>query len=80
MGASRLPFVLKPSALTEGLLMASRDGVNFERWNEAFLRPGPERPGTWLYGQQYIAWRAVETQSSLPGAHMSMLGGAAARR
>ena len=56
------------TALTEGLLMASRDGVHFERWNEAFLRPGPERPDTWLYGQQYIAWHAVETKSSLPGA------------
>lgn len=56
------------TALTEGLLMASRDGVHFERWNEAFLRPGPERPSTWLYGQQYIAWHAVETKSALPGA------------
>jgi len=56
------------TALTEGLLMASRDGVHFERWNEAFLRPGPERPSTWLYGHQYIAWHAVETASSLPGA------------
>ncbi|HRX79876.1 MAG TPA: hypothetical protein P5307_12485, partial [Pirellulaceae bacterium] len=28
------------TALTEGLLMASRDGVQFKRWNEAFLRPG----------------------------------------
>ena len=56
------------TALTEGLLMASRDGVHFERWNEAFLRPGSERPGTWLYGHQYIAWHAVETASSLPGA------------
>ena len=56
------------TALTEGLLMASRDGIHFERWNEAFLRPGPERPDTWLYGQQYIAWHAVETKSSLPGA------------
>lgn len=56
------------TALTEGLLMASRDGVRFERWNEAFLRPGIERPGTWCYGQQYIGWHAVETASSLPGA------------
>ncbi|MCA9209246.1 MAG: hypothetical protein KDA55_12860, partial [Planctomycetales bacterium] len=56
------------TSLTEGLLMASRDGMHFERWNEAFLRPGPERPGTWLYGHQYIAWHAVETKSSLPGA------------
>lgn len=56
------------TALTEGLLMASRDGVHFDRWNEAFLRPGPERPDTWLYGHQFIAWHAVETASSLPGA------------
>ncbi|MCA9070763.1 MAG: hypothetical protein KDA84_17655, partial [Planctomycetaceae bacterium] len=56
------------TALTEGLLMSSRNGVHFERWNEAFLRPGPERPDTWLYGHQYIAWHAVETKSSLPGA------------
>lgn len=56
------------TALTEGLLMSSRDGVHFDRWNEAFLRPGPERPGTWLYGHQFIAWHAVQTHSSLPGA------------
>ena len=30
-------------AVTEGLFMASRDGVKFKRWNEAFLRPGIER-------------------------------------
>jgi len=55
-------------AITEGLLMASRDGVNFKRWNEGFLRPGRERPGTWHYGAQYIAWHAVETKSALTGA------------
>ena len=60
------------TSLTEGLLMGSRDGVHFERWNEAFLRPGPERPGTWLYGHQYIAWHAVETAGSLPGAPNEM--------
>jgi len=55
------------TALSEGLLMASRDGVTFKRWNEAFLRPGPEREGTWHYGHQYLAWSAVETRGSLPG-------------
>lgn len=60
------------TSITEGLLMASRDGVRFERWNEAFLRPGPERPQTWLYGQQFIAWHAVETKSSLPSADPEM--------
>jgi hypothetical protein len=54
--------------VTEGLFMSSRDGVNFKRWNEAFLPPGIERPGTWNYGHQYIAWHLVETKSSLEGA------------
>lgn len=56
------------TAFTEGLLMASRDGVTFKRWNEAFLPPGIERKGTWQYGQQYIAWHVVETKSEFPGA------------
>ncbi|GAB5562752.1 MAG: hypothetical protein SynsKO_43990 [Synoicihabitans sp.] len=56
------------AALTDTLLMTSRDGVHFKRWNEAFLRPGMERPGTWHYGQQYLAWHVVETASPLAGA------------
>jgi hypothetical protein len=56
------------TAITEGLIMASRDGVHFKRWNEAFLRPGIEREGTWNYGHQYIGWHLVETKSALPGA------------
>jgi hypothetical protein len=56
------------TAITEALLMASRDGVLFHRWNEGFLRPGIERPGTWNYGHQYIGWHLVETRSALAGA------------
>lgn len=56
------------TAITEGLFMASRDGVSFKRRNEAFLRPGIEREGTWNYGQQYIGWQAVETKSAMEGA------------
>jgi hypothetical protein len=56
------------TALTEGLFMASRDGVRFKRWNEAFLRPGIERPGTWFYGSHYLGWQIVETKSALEGA------------
>ena len=56
------------TALTEALFMASRDGVLFKRWNEAFLRPGIERAGTWYYGQNYLAWSFVETESSFEGA------------
>ncbi len=56
------------TALTEGLLMASRDGVRFKRWNEAFLRPGIERQDTWNYSHQFAAWHVVETKSALKGA------------
>lgn len=56
------------AALSEGLIMSSRDGVHFHRWNEAFLRPGPERPGSWLYGHAFIGWHIVETASALAGA------------
>ena len=47
------------TAVTEALFMASRDGLKFKRWNEAFLPPGIEREGTWNYGQQYIGWHVV---------------------
>ena len=48
--------------------MASRDGVKFKRWNEAFLRPRHRAgPGAWHYGHQYIAWHVVETKSALAG-------------
>jgi len=52
------------AALTEGVLMASRDGVNFKRWNEAFVPPGIERDGVWNYGQNFMAWYMVETRSA----------------
>jgi hypothetical protein len=56
------------TAVTEGLFMASRDGVKFKRWNEAFVRPGVQRPGSWYYGHQYSARGLVETESELEGA------------
>ena len=56
------------TALTETILMVSRNGTTFKRWNEAFLRPGIERKGTWTYGDAYMGWHIVETASDLPGA------------
>ncbi|CAK7031083.1 MAG: hypothetical protein PETM_01282 [Petrimonas sp.] len=70
--ADRLFRSLKESrfgtAITESLLMVSRDGHNFKRWQEAFLRPGIERTGSWSYGDQYMAWSMVETKSQMEGA------------
>ncbi|MCX7425386.1 MAG: hypothetical protein NTW96_07135 [Planctomycetia bacterium] len=56
------------TAITDGLFMSSRDGFHFHRWGEAFLRTGPERPGTWVYGDCYPAHGLIETESKLPGA------------
>jgi hypothetical protein len=54
------------TAVTDALLMTSRDGLHFHRWGEAFLRPGM-RENNWTYGDNYIAWQAVETVSDTPG-------------
>lgn len=56
------------TAVTETVLMMSRDGRVFRRWEEAFVRPGPETPETWKYGDCYAAWHVVETASHIPGA------------
>ena len=56
------------SALTDGLFMTSRDGQTFHLWPEAFIRPGPQRKGSWLYGDHYQAWGLVETKPVLDGA------------
>jgi hypothetical protein len=55
--------------ITDGLLMASRDGLAFRRWDEAFLRPGPEAAGRWIYGDNYQSYGLFETKAeeeSLP--------------
>jgi len=56
------------TALSDTLLMTSRDGATFRRWDEAFLPPGIQRPGTWVYGDAYASCGLVEVASGLPGA------------
>jgi len=52
------------TAVTESLIMTSRDGKTFTRWNQAFLRPGLRTRHNWSYGDNYIAWQVVETDST----------------
>ncbi|MCQ2771177.1 MAG: hypothetical protein MJ236_05205 [Clostridia bacterium] len=40
-------------ATTDCLFMCSRDGVKWYRYDEAFLRPGVEHDGNWVYGSCY---------------------------
>jgi hypothetical protein len=49
------------SAVTDALLISSRDGRQFYRWNDAFIRPGLRTRHNWAYGDNYVAWHVVET-------------------
>jgi hypothetical protein len=54
--------------VTDCLFMCSRDGLHWRRWDEAFMRPGPERDANWVYGDCYPAVGLIETPSHLPAA------------
>ena len=56
------------TAVTDGLFMTSRDGRTFHRWDETFLRPGPERKHNWLYGDGYQNLGLLETAADDPTA------------
>ena len=53
------------TTVTDSLLIASRDGVHFKMWMEAFLRPGLRTADNWVYGDNYIAWHVVETEADM---------------
>ena len=58
------------SDLTDGVFMSSRDGTRFRRWDEAFLRPGPEASAfgsSWTYGDNYQNYGLFETKSDIDG-------------
>lgn len=56
------------SVITDGLFMSSRDGFTFKRWNEAFIRPGPERDNNWVYGDACKGLGMIETPAEDPSA------------
>ncbi len=49
------------TAVTDCVFMCSRDGKTWNRYDEAFMPPGPENPDNWLYGDGYVALGLVET-------------------
>ena len=55
-------------AMTDGMFMSSRDGLNFSVWPESFIRPGLWDIGGWFYGDNYQNWGLVETASHVEGA------------
>jgi hypothetical protein len=48
------------NGVSDAVLMSSRDGLNFERWEEAFIRPAAE-PEVWTDRNNYPAWGIIQT-------------------
>lgn len=55
-------------ALNDCILVTSRDGKTWRRWDDAFMTPGPEREYNWVYGDCMPAIGMIETASDLPSA------------
>ena len=53
---------LSELGLTDAAFMTSRDGRQFHRWNEAFIRPGLSSD-CWITRNNAPAWGVVETKS-----------------
>ena len=53
--------------VSEAVLLTSRDGLNFHRWDEAFIRPGFQEQ-RWVNRNNYPAWGIVVTESHMEGA------------
>ena len=54
--------------VTDCVFIASRDGLHFKMYEEALMRPQPEEPTNWLYGDCYPARCIMETPPDVPGA------------
>jgi len=52
------------TAVTDSVYITSRDGKMFRQSNDVFLRPGLRTQHNWSYGDNYIAWHVVETDST----------------
>jgi hypothetical protein len=52
--------------VSDAVFMSSRDGFNWNRWREAFIRPGLQ-DSRWVNRNNMTAWGILETAPSLPG-------------
>ena len=52
------------TAITDSIYITSRDGRHFRQSNDVFLPPGLRTKHNWSYGDNYLAWHAVETAST----------------
>lgn len=54
-------------AVTDCVFMSSRDGITWDRADEAFIRPGPENGLNWIYGDGYPVLGQFEVPGVMPG-------------
>lgn len=52
------------TAFTDSVYITSRDGLHFRQSNDSFLPPGLRTRHNWSYGDNYLAWHVVETDSA----------------
>lgn len=55
-------------AITDGLFVCSRDGYDFEKYDEAILPPPAENPESFVYGDGTAVPVLIEVSSDIPGA------------
>lgn len=48
-------------AVTDSIFMCSRDGLVWDKYDEAFFTPGPEFEPNWIYGNCYNGYFMMET-------------------
>lgn len=56
--------------VSDGVFMSSRDGLNWDRWPEAFLRPGPDAEN-WTDRNNMVAWGLVPASATEIGLYWS---------
>ena len=52
----------RATAVTDSVLIHSRDGIRFHHHDGAFVRPGARTKYNWSYHDNFVAWHVVETQ------------------
>ena len=60
------------TAITDGMFMTSRDGIEFNMWPESFIRPGLKLKDNWFYSDNYQGLGILETDSHIEGADREM--------
>jgi hypothetical protein len=63
---SRNPTGHPLSGASDIVFMTSRDGLTFDRWSDAFVRPGLQSE-RWVNRNNFVNWGIVETASGIQG-------------